>query len=696
MIRNMIGIATDLYELTMTAGYFKLGMNFPVVFELSIRHLPPNRGYLIAYGVEDALDYITSLKFTEEEIQYLRNLEVFRKIGDDFFDFLRNFSFKGDVWAVKDGTIIFANEPIIQVEASLLEAQMLETYLLSIVNFQTNIATKASRVVLSAKGRGVIEFGFRRAHGIEAGVLAAKAAFIAGCIGTSNVLAGYKYNIPVFGTTAHSWTMVSTSELQAFKNYHSVFPENTILLIDTYDVIKGAKKAIQIGKDVKGVRIDSGNLIELSKTVRKLLDEAGMLQTKIILSGDLNEYIIEEIIKKKTPVDIFGVGTEMVTSKDAPALSGIYKVVQESSQGYEHPLMKLSKDKITLPGKKQIFRYEKNGFYQYDILALYNENISKGFPLLRKAIEKGKRIYQKGSLLAIRDYVQQQLMKLPEKYKKIKNPAHFKVKISKGLRKIIQSKPKVIITRQKKDSKQLTDFFRSNSLEVINLPMIKIIGPKSWKEADKEIDNLNYYDGIVFTSSNAVRYFIKRIRKRSKENILKSLNIFAIGEKTKIFIEKYGFNCNRIPEKYSANDLANLIIKEKKEGYKILFPKGDLADDELEKRLAEKGIEVKPLIIYRNVKAKISNLTKKKMIYLLNNIDLKVVAFFSPSAVRNFMEEFKPKALMNKVHFAVIGETTEKELLNYGMKAAIKPGKPTWEELGKAVIEYLESESLKD
>jgi len=692
MINILTGIATDLYELTMTAGYFKLGMNFPVVFELSIRHLPPNRGYLIAYGVEDAIDYITSLKFTEEEIQYLRNLEVFRNIGADFFDFLRNFSFKGDVWTVKDGTIVFANEPIIQVEASLLEAQMLETYLLSIVNFQTNIATKASRVVLSAKGRDVIEFGFRRAHGIEAGVLAAKAAFIAGCIGTSNVLAGYKYNIPVFGTTAHSWTMVSPSELQAFKNYHSVFPENTILLIDTYDVVKGAKKAIQIGKDVKGVRIDSGNLIDLSKTVRKLLDDAGMLDTKIILSGDLNEYIIEEIIKKKTPVNTFGVGTELVTSKDAPALSGIYKVVQESSKGYEHPLMKLSKDKVTLPGKKQIFRYEKNGFYQYDILALYNENVSKGFPLLRKAIEKGKRIYPKESLLEIRKYVQQQLMKLPEKYKRIKNPALFKVKISKGLKKIIQSRPKVIITRPKKDSKELTNFFRNNSLEVINLPMIRIIGPKSWREADKEINQLNYYDGIVFTSSNAVSYFIKRIKKMSKEDMLQKLNIFAIGEKTKVAIEKYGLKCSQIPEKYSSNDLANLIIREKKEGYKILFPKGDLANDELEKRLAERGIEVKPLIIYRNIKAKINNPYKKKIVDLLNNIDLKVIVFFSPSAVRNFMEEFKSKALMNNVHFAVIGDTTEKELLNYGLSADIKAKKPTWEELGKAVISYLESE----
>lgn len=685
----MKGIATDLYELTMTAGYFKLGMNFPVVFELSIRHLPPNRGYLIAYGIEDAIDYIISLKFTEEEINYIKKLEVFQKIGEDFFDFLRSFSFKGDVWAVKDGTIIFANEPIIQVEASLLEAQMLETYLLSIINFQTNIATKASRIVYAAKNRGVIEFGFRRAHGIEAAVEAAKAAYIAGCIGTSNMLAGYKYNIPVYGTTAHSWTMVSPSELQAFRNYHLVFPDNTILLIDTYDVIEGAKKAIQIGKDVKGVRIDSGNLIELSKKVRKMLNQANMNHTKIILSGDLNEYIIDEIVRKKTPVDLFGVGTELVTSKDAPALSGIYKVVQENSQGFPRPLMKLSKDKVTLPGKKQIYRVEENGFYKYDILALFEENISKGIPLLRKVIQNGKRVYEKESLSSVREYIQSQLDKLPNKYRKIIKPSQFPIKISKVLKALIRPYPKIIITRQRKEARALINFFRSYPVKVINLPMIKIIGPSSWKECDQEINNVNSYNGLIFTSSKAVDYFFKRIEKKFKINELKKLDIYAVGEKTKNFIEKFGLKCNQIPEEYSAENLANLIIQCRKAGDKILFPKGNLADDKLEKKLLKKGIKVKSLIVYRNAKPKLTEAIKKEMINLFNSDDIKIVSFFSPSAVKNFMEEFGNHSLLNNVHFAVIGKRTEKQLLKYNKRASIKAKKATSEDMGKAIIEFI-------
>lgn len=435
----MKGITTDLYELTMTAGYFTLGMDFHVTFELSFRHMPPDRGYLVASGIEDALNYITSLQFTDKEINYLQSLEVFKKMLPDFFDYLSNFSFKGDVWAVKEGTVVFKNEPVLQVHASLLEAQMLETYLLNIINFQSIIATKASRIVHAAQGHSVMEFGLRRAHGIEAGLLAAKLSYMAGCIGTSNVLAGYKFGIPVYGTTAHSWIMVFPTEEHSFHNYHSIFPHHTVLLIDTYDVIRGAQLAIKIGKEVKGVRIDSGNLPLLAKKVRKMLDSADMHDTKIILSGDLNEYIIEDLLNKKTPVDLFGVGTDLVTSKDAPALGGIYKLVEEFSSGHSKPCMKSSIQKSTLPGRKQVYRYTKNRKYAYDTIALFIENIAHGTPLLQQYIKHGKRIIPPEDLHTTRNYIASQLPMLSSAQKQIKNPAQYNVKLSKKLKAMINS-----------------------------------------------------------------------------------------------------------------------------------------------------------------------------------------------------------------------------------------------------------------
>ncbi len=284
-----ICMATDLYQLTMAAGYFERGMNHTSTFELFVRNLPKNRSYLIAAGLEQAIDYLENLRFTDGYLKYLKNLPVFKNVSKEFFDYLRGFRFSGDVYAVPEGTVIFANEPIIRVTASMIEAQIIETYLLSIINYQTLIASKASRIVHAADGREVHDFGTRRAHGPQAGVLAARACYIGGCVGTSNVLAACELGIPPIGTIAHSWVMAYDDEYKSYEDFHKVFPDNTILLIDTYDTIKGAQLAIKIGKKLKGVRLDSGNITLLSKRVRRILDDAGLEQVKITASGDLNE-----------------------------------------------------------------------------------------------------------------------------------------------------------------------------------------------------------------------------------------------------------------------------------------------------------------------------------------------------------------------------------------------------------------------
>ena len=270
--------------------------------------------------------------------------------------------------------VIFANEPIIRVTAPLIEAQLIETYLLSTINYQTLIASKASRIVHAARGREVIDFGTRRAHGPQAGLFAARACFIGGCTGTSNVLAARELGIPPIGTVAHSWVMAYDDEYESYKDFHKVFPDNTILLIDTYDTIKGAKLATKIGKKLKGVRLDSGNITLLSKKVRKILDDAGLDHVKITASSDLNEYKISQMLAKGACIDSFGVGTEMVTSKDVPALGGVYKLVEQEKEGRLLPKMKLSKDKATLPSKKQVYRFINNkGMFKKDVIGLVDE-----------------------------------------------------------------------------------------------------------------------------------------------------------------------------------------------------------------------------------------------------------------------------------------------------------------------------------
>ena len=336
---NAAALLTDFYELTMAAGYyfsqFHKDLKTEGIFELFVRKLPKNRSYLVTAGLQQAVEYISNFTFNKDQIEYLKSLDVFRKIRQDFYDYLLELRFTGDLWAVPEGTVLFPNEPILRIEAPIIEAQLLETYLLSTINFQTLIATKASKLYNIADHKPIIEFGSRRAHGPQAALLAARAAFIGGCAGTSNTLAGMQFDIPVYGTMAHSFIMSFESEIIAFKEFQKLFPDG-FLLVDTFDTLNAIKMIIKEGILPKGVRLDSGDLMYLSKKVREMLDAAedtSYKSTKIMASGDLNENIIRELLDNKAPIDTFAVGTELSTSRDSPVLNGVYKMVAIRVQG---------------------------------------------------------------------------------------------------------------------------------------------------------------------------------------------------------------------------------------------------------------------------------------------------------------------------------------------------------------------------
>ena len=403
MIERAFGLTTDLYELTMAAAYFDNGLHHPAIFELFVRKLPPNRSYLIVARLEQALDYLSTLRFTSDQIDYLREHPSFNRVSGEFFDYLAEFRFRGDVWAMPEGTAAFGMEPLLRVTAPIIEAQVIETFLLSTINFQTMIASKAARVVTAAGGRDVIEFGTRRAHGTEAGLLAARAAYIGGCIGTSNVEAGQLFGIPTFGTLAHSFVMSFEDEDDAFHAFLKVFPETATVLVDTYDTIAAVKRLARgFGASIPAVRLDSGDLCELSKEVRQILNQAGMTNTKIFASGDLNEHRIADLISRGAQIDSFGVGTELATSYDAPALSGVYKLVGIEENDRVSMRMKLSHDKATYPGAKQVWRFtDGNGKYARDLIALADEDpplvrsqglMDSARPLLEPVMKDGRTI----------------------------------------------------------------------------------------------------------------------------------------------------------------------------------------------------------------------------------------------------------------------------------------------------------------
>lgn len=437
----------DLYELTMAAGYFHNKMDVTATFELSCHTMPPHRSYLVACGLEQIVDYLLNLKFGDGEIDFIKQIPAFKTVDPAFFEYLKNFKFTGDVWAMLEGEFFFASEPVIQVTAPIIEAQILETYLLSILNVESLIATKASRVVQTAcRGKEecpVIDFGSRRAHGPQAGILAARASYIAGCEGTSNVFAGKKFGIPLYGTVAHSWIETFPTEEEAFLNYSKVFPGQTTLLIDTYDTLAAVQKIVKSfhKEELNAVRIDSGDLKILSKQVRKILDQNGFSGVKIIASGNLNEYKIQQLLKANAPIDIFGVGTDMVTSRDYPSLDLTYKLVQlETSAGEIQYKAKRSHGKQTVPGRKQVFRkVSEKGIFKEDIIGLWDEPAPAGTrALLTLVIEQGKLKKPLPALPEIRHYLKERLGALSSAYFSLTASCPGKISFSQKIRKIVE------------------------------------------------------------------------------------------------------------------------------------------------------------------------------------------------------------------------------------------------------------------
>lgn len=451
---NMI-LSTDFYQLTMGAAYYQDNLensrndeNDIAVFDLFIRKYPKNRNYLIFAGLEQAIYYLKNAKFTVKTINFLRQKEVFKNIDSSFFDdYLPNFKFKLDVWAMKEGNFFFPQEPVMRVQGPMFHAQLAESYLLNIINYQTIVASKASRIKNVALDKVLLEFGTRRSHSPLAGVYAARASYIAGFNGTSNVIANLELDINSSGTMAHSFVQRFNDEEESFDLYYKIYGKNSILLIDTYNTEKAAKTSCKFGNNIKGVRIDSGDLIEHAKKVRKILDDCGCKEVIIVASSDLNEYKIKEIIDNNAPIDVFGVGTELATSRDDPTIAGVYKLIEYNEQ----PKIKISEEKLTYPGKKQIYRiYNERGFFKEDILMLDDDEVPQNSEaLLIPIMEKGNLINSIPHIMEIQQYYLKNIKKLPSEYKSLDENHVFKLKISKKLRELTNS-----LTR--KDSKSLT------------------------------------------------------------------------------------------------------------------------------------------------------------------------------------------------------------------------------------------------
>ena len=428
----MNGLLTDLYELTMAAGYFDAGKAAEkATFEFTIRRLPEHRNFALLAGLPQVVDYLLNLSFTAGEIDYLRGLPQFARVSSAFFDYLRDFRFTGDLFAAPEGTPLFAGEPVLMLRAPVIEAQIPETYLLSAITFQTLIASKASRCVAAAAGRPIAEFGTRRAHTPEAGTLGARAAYIGGCAGTSNTLAGFRYGIPVMGTAAHSWIMSFPCEVDAFRKLQRVMGESTVQLVDTYDTLEGARRAAKIGGPMWGVRLDSGDFDTLSRQVRTILDEAGLHTAKIMVSGDLDEYKIRQLVRDGAPIDAFGVGTQLATSADAPNMGSIYKLVEVEISGIKRFTAKYSSEKGSLPGAKQVFRDVAR-----DVVARSGE-CGKGEALLRPILLGGRLIEPLPTLEQARTRAAEMIAKMPEHLRQLEVGEPWPVIESRELRELI-------------------------------------------------------------------------------------------------------------------------------------------------------------------------------------------------------------------------------------------------------------------
>jgi nicotinate phosphoribosyltransferase len=427
-------LLTDLYELTMAASYFEEGMAEDATFSLFIRKYPPGRSYFVAAGLAEALAYLESLRFRDEDLAYLESTRLFKK---EFLDYLGTVRFTGEVWALPEGSLFFQDEPILEVTGPIIEAQLAETFIINAINLQTLIATKAARATVAAGPRRLVDFSLRRTQGTDAGLKVARATYLAGFVGTSNVLAGKLYGLPIFGTMAHSYITSFSSEIEAFRAFARAFPQNTVLLIDTYDTIAGARKAIQVGQEMaargqklRGVRLDSGDMAALSIEVRRLLDEAGLDYVTIFASGGFDEHKIARTLAAGGRIDAFGVGTKIGVSADVPYFDIAYKLVRYGGR----PVMKLSTGKATYVDRKQIFRrYDDQGRMAGDSLGLREEGLPGTVPLLQQVMAQGRLLAPLPSLQASREYFLQEFAKLPIQYKNLENPATYPVQISPAL-----------------------------------------------------------------------------------------------------------------------------------------------------------------------------------------------------------------------------------------------------------------------
>ena len=434
-----LGLLTDLYELTMAQCYFQNGMSGRATFSLHVRTAPPDRGYMVCAGLEEVLRYLEEWSFSESDIEYLRSSGIFHQ---DFLDYLPQVGFTGDVWAISEGRIFFPGEPILEVTGPVMEAQAVETFIINQVHLQSLIATKASRCVSAAQGRVVSDFSLRRTHGVDAGMKVARCSYIGGAVSTSNVLAGKIYGIPPAGTMAHSFVTSFPTEIEAFRAYGRSFPNRSIFLVDTYDTIAGAHQAVVAAKEMEergdrlfGVRLDSGNFDSLSRAVRAILDDAGLDYVKIVASGGLDEHDVARLSSAGAPIDIFGVGTRMGVSADAPTADMAYKMVSYCG----NPVMKLSEGKVSLPAEKQVFRIkDSSGQMTEDIIAGRDEQGLTGEPLLEKVMEGGRIVGSQPTLQQMRERLESDLSSLDGHHKALKSPRIYPVRLSPALERLRQ------------------------------------------------------------------------------------------------------------------------------------------------------------------------------------------------------------------------------------------------------------------
>jgi len=426
-------LSTDLYEITMAGGYYVSGLTSRATFDLYVRQLPPTRQFLVAAGIEQALEFLEGLRFTADDIRFLRSVPSLSMLPSRFFDdYLASLRFTGDVWAVEEGTPVFALEPLLRVTAPLAEAQIVETALIAQTMFQTAVASRAARVVEAAAGRSIMEFGARRAHGIEAGILAARAAYLAGFDSTSMVEAGRRFGVPLSGTMGHSWVMAFPDEATAFRRYAETFGAGAVFLLDTYDTIAAARMVAASGLRPRAVRLDSGDVIALSREVRNIFDTHGLQETGIVVSGDLDEWSVEQIVESGAPVAAFGVGTAVSTSSDAPALSGVYKLAEIERDGRFVPVMKRSTGKHTYPGRKQVWRVMENGVAVEDVIGLDEAAPKNAVPLLVQVMAGGVR-RAGASLKDLRRRRGEQVGMLPPSVRQLQGGSVYPVRISDAL-----------------------------------------------------------------------------------------------------------------------------------------------------------------------------------------------------------------------------------------------------------------------